>query len=171
MIKNLEAIDTHYDGHHFRSRLEAKWAVFFNAMGWKWGYETEGYKLPSGKCYLPDFHLTELDIYIEVKPKELTKDELDLCLELSNFIVTPKYGIDIILCEGDPSSRPFRTVVNGNVFVPVILMHRDSMFYPFYQSDERNTRVHDLEMTKQAAIKATSARFEREWKEKGDENG
>lgn len=162
----LQAIDTHYKGYLFRSRLEARWAVFFDEMGLEWGYEDEGYKLPSGKYYLPDFHLTELDIYIEVKPKVLTKDELSLCLELSNFIVTPKHGIDIILCEGLPSEKPYRTVLNGNVFVPVVFMHKDSYFYPFYQSDEKNERIHDLILTKRASIKATEARFEREWKEK-----
>lgn len=27
---SIQAIQTHYDGYHFRSRLEARWAVFFN---------------------------------------------------------------------------------------------------------------------------------------------
>lgn len=33
MDGNIKAIETEYDGHKFRSRLEARWAVFFNAIG------------------------------------------------------------------------------------------------------------------------------------------
>ena len=41
----LKAIDTPYQGHLFRSRLEARWAVFFDALGLEWEYESEGYDL------------------------------------------------------------------------------------------------------------------------------
>ncbi len=63
----IQAIETEYAGYKFRSRLEARWAVFFNAMGVKWYYEHEGYKLSSG-WYLPDFWLPEMKIHFEVKP-------------------------------------------------------------------------------------------------------
>lgn len=63
----IQAIETEYAGYKFRSRLEARWAVFFNAMGVKWYYEHEGYKLSSG-WYLPDFWLPEWKLHIEVKP-------------------------------------------------------------------------------------------------------
>lgn len=33
MSNDIKAIETEYDGHRFRSRLEACWAVFFNAVG------------------------------------------------------------------------------------------------------------------------------------------
>lgn len=51
-----QAIPTRYAGYHFRSRLEARWAVFFDALGWEWEYEPEGFDLPSGR-YLPDFRV------------------------------------------------------------------------------------------------------------------
>jgi hypothetical protein len=35
--KGIVAIPTRYKGYHFRSRLEARWAVFFDALGIKWG--------------------------------------------------------------------------------------------------------------------------------------
>ena len=41
----LKAIETEYKGYRFRSRLEARWAVFFDACGVKWEYEPEGYVL------------------------------------------------------------------------------------------------------------------------------
>ena len=39
----MKAIQTEYKGYLFRSRLEARWAVFFDACGVDWEYEPEGY--------------------------------------------------------------------------------------------------------------------------------
>ncbi len=50
----LAPIQTEYAGYRFRSRLEARWAVFFGSLGLKWEYEPNAYKLPGGS-YLPDF--------------------------------------------------------------------------------------------------------------------
>jgi hypothetical protein len=61
-------IETRYRGYRFRSRLEARWAVFLDALGIEWGYEVEGYHLPDGQMYLPDFWLPEVETFIEVKP-------------------------------------------------------------------------------------------------------
>lgn len=33
MSEEIKTIDTEYDGYRFRSRLQAKWAVFFNTVG------------------------------------------------------------------------------------------------------------------------------------------
>ena len=35
----IKAIDTFYNDHLFRSRLEARWAVFFDAMKLPFRYE------------------------------------------------------------------------------------------------------------------------------------
>ncbi len=35
----IRAIETVYAGTHFRSRLESRWAAFFDRIGWKWTYE------------------------------------------------------------------------------------------------------------------------------------
>jgi len=59
-------IQTQYAGCFFRSRLEARWAVFFDTLGINWEYEPEGYKLKSGN-YLPDFWLPDQDCWFEVK--------------------------------------------------------------------------------------------------------
>lgn len=63
----IKAIDTEYNGMLFRSRLEARWAVFFDAAGIKYEYEPEGFE-HHGYRYLPDFYLSESDTYAEVKP-------------------------------------------------------------------------------------------------------
>ena len=64
---HIKAIQTRYDGCLFRSRLEARWAVFFNHLGLRWRYEPEGFEMP-GFRYLPDFFLPDWDVYLEVKP-------------------------------------------------------------------------------------------------------
>ena len=67
---NGKVIQTKYKGYHFRSRTEARWAVFFDKLGVKYEYEPEGFELPNGKCYLPDFYLPDFGGggYFEVKP-------------------------------------------------------------------------------------------------------
>lgn len=70
----MKAIETKYKGCRFRSRLEARWAVFFDALGVVWEYEPEGYELGGGMRYLPDFWLPEFQMYVEIKP--VRPDEL-----------------------------------------------------------------------------------------------
>ena len=61
-MKRMKPIQTQYRGYLFRSRLEARWAVFFDACGVKWEYEPEGYRLENGICYLPDFLLYDVQL-------------------------------------------------------------------------------------------------------------
>jgi hypothetical protein len=63
----ITPIQTRYAGCHFRSRTEARWAVVFDATGLRWEYEPDGFVLPSG-TYLPDFKITDPELWIEVKP-------------------------------------------------------------------------------------------------------
>lgn len=67
---NIKPIETRYGGYRFRSRLEARWAVFFDRMGLRWDYELEGWQ-GNGLSYLPDFWLPELSMWAEVKPQHL----------------------------------------------------------------------------------------------------
>ena len=64
----IKAIETEYAGYRFRSRLEARWAVFFETGHIKYEYEPQGFVLKNGSRYLPDFYLPELDTFVEVKP-------------------------------------------------------------------------------------------------------
>lgn len=63
----MRAIETEYKGYLFRSRLEARWAVFFDQLGIRYEYEPEGIVLSNGTYYLPDFCLPEFHCYFEVK--------------------------------------------------------------------------------------------------------
>lgn len=83
----LRAIETFYNGYRFRSRLEARWAVFFDSAGIEYVYEPEGFVVDNGLCYLPDFLIRNViivhgnsepriipELYIEVKGKMTPND-------------------------------------------------------------------------------------------------
>ena len=70
----MKPIETVYNGYRFRSRLEARWAVFFDTLHVVYRYEAEGYDL-EGVWYLPDFWLPELDCWVEIKAKRPTDEE------------------------------------------------------------------------------------------------
>lgn len=61
---------TTYAGSRFRSRLEAKWAAFFDLVGWRWTYEpfdTTG--------YIPDFLIHgRASFIVEVGPCEFLSE-------------------------------------------------------------------------------------------------
>lgn len=66
-MRSIKAIQTAYKGYYFRSRLEARWAVFFDSLGIKWEYEKQGYNLRHSGNYLPDFWLPEYNQWVEIK--------------------------------------------------------------------------------------------------------
>lgn len=65
----IKSIDTIYKGYKFRSRLEARWAYYFDLIGQPWQYEPEGFQFADGTKYLPDFYLPGLGCYLEIKPE------------------------------------------------------------------------------------------------------
>ena len=75
----IKPIETEYKGILFRSRTEARWAVFFETLQLNWEYETEGYVIGNRKIrYLPDFYIHNWNKYIEVKPlKEIRQEQLE----------------------------------------------------------------------------------------------
>jgi hypothetical protein len=66
-LREIQSIETVLDGVRYRSRTEARWATFFNALGVRFEYERERIELSSGESYLPDFYLPEFRAYFEVK--------------------------------------------------------------------------------------------------------
>lgn len=97
----LKAIETRFKGYRFRSRLEARWAVFFDALGIEWEYEKEGYDLGNGIWYLPDFWLPTFGsgMFAEVKGDEgdfskaeqlcrITKERVWLCEGMPDFKIS-----------------------------------------------------------------------------------
>ena len=106
----IKAIETRYKGYRFRSRLEARWAVFFDALNVDWQYEPEGYQLASG-WYLPDFYLPDMRLWVEIKPlnvrasKEEHKKMCDL-VGMTNLRGTILRGDPYDNSFTEPSDRP-----------------------------------------------------------------
>ena len=75
-MEMIKPIETVYNGYRFRSRLEARWAVFFDAFGTVYQYEPEGFDLGKAGYYLPDFWLPELKFWIEIKGRKPSKSEI-----------------------------------------------------------------------------------------------
>lgn len=84
MSTTIKAIETRYAGCRFRSRLEARWAVFFDQLGIEWEHEPEGFETSAGR-YLPDFRIRLFDYpcWFEVKPPGAPRDDRHrvLCVE------------------------------------------------------------------------------------------
>ena len=82
----IKAIETKYKGYRFRSRLEARWAVFFDHVKIPWEYEKEGFEI-DGTKYLPDFYLPSLEVYAEVKPEQLSQEEFRKIAALRGLVL------------------------------------------------------------------------------------
>jgi len=88
----IKAIETQWKGYRFRSRLEARWAVFFERIGVEWQYEPQGFQRewPFGEVhkYLPDFRITigSNAYWVEVKGnKNWLKENFDEIQALHDF--------------------------------------------------------------------------------------
>lgn len=118
----IKAIGTVYKGYRFRSRLEARWAVYFDAVKslagivpFSWEYEREGFDL-NGIWYLPDFYLRfgfkGVIYWAEIKPEQFTNEQVDLCIELAK---QTKSGCFMLSGVPDDQSYPLAWL-SGGVF-------------------------------------------------------
>ena len=145
MSDKIKAIQTVYKGYKFRSRLEARWAVFFDAlaekstMAPKWTYEPEGFDL-DGVYYLPDFRVDYgvHTAYIEIKGKKPTDDEILKGKKLASHLKQPFY----FLCDiPSPDLSDYIGITfDGLCFIPSnvsFIFGNDAHFYVFdYYRDQ-----------------------------------
>jgi hypothetical protein len=122
---DIKPIETVYKVNRFRSRLEAKWAVFFDELKIKWEYEPEGYVLGDGTWYLPDFFLPELECFAEVKAGQFTKIEFAKCEMLSNSCLLldgrPETFRGYYLTKLDVYQDEYKAYIRGDNYGRVIL--------------------------------------------------
>jgi hypothetical protein len=162
-MQHIAAIQTRFKGYLFRSRLEARWAVFFDRCRAQFVYEAEGFRLPSGP-YLPDFYLPRQGLFVEIKPVsmlptrnfEFGQDnpypiddvfplELNLIYELAKAT-----GLVGCVMYGDPFDvLDFHDSLGGAVIAfPKQGLQSSPCWHLFFQN------------TEEAAIAAREARFE-----------
>jgi hypothetical protein len=150
----IKAIETVYKGYRFRSRLEARWAVFFDALGITWEYEKEGYDLGELGWYLPDFWLPQWGCFAEVKAKQFTEIELRKCEALPDAC---------LLLDGLPADRFYLLAGLGKEYVfpdQAALgasVGKGRLWMCYGESYDVYSRKADMEA---AIVAARSARFE-----------
>lgn len=171
----LRPIETKYAGYRFRSRLEARWAVFFDHLGVEWYYEPQGFEV-DGERYLPDFFLPDVKTsrgrgaWIEIKGRQPSYPSRDT--RLAEKIA--KYGdYDLFIAFGDlpltQDSAPAGWMhgffdngwdnyqlfyVESDGSVGIDFMDRASSVSDGYWTDSDHERINN------ALAKARSARFE-----------
>lgn len=172
----IKAIETRYKGYRFRSRLEARWAVFFDEARIEWEYEAEGFNL-DGTKYLPDFFLPNLGTYVEVKGSgDISDNEWDKVWRFSKYK-------PIIVFRGQMPGSFSDFDDGGGVFVPITLspspdgddtrfpMYRDCCGYQYIGSPIHHTMKQEScprcdagssreTISEEALLIARSARFE-----------
>lgn len=188
MMNKIKHIDTEYNGYLFRSRLEARWAVFFDACGIEYEYEPEGFDLGDGLHYLPDFLLHGVagrdggDLYVEVKGKmsELDAIKITRFYELGEKQGEKSQTAILVLgpipngeCIGEldevisdmaysanqgPNYFNFETI-DGDYFAAHPGINKDGEF-ELFGDDSSYLEARDDDRTFQAFKKARQARFE-----------
>lgn len=181
MMQGIKPIETIYKGYRFRSRLEARWAVFFDACKVKWEYEPEGYNLGNGLYYLPDFLLHDVagrsggDLYVEVKGQmnDLDAAKINRFVELGNKVlivgnIPDGDSADDIAAyisdkgyddhHGWPNEFNFRTI-DGDYFAAHPGINREGRF-ELFGDDGTYLDYQNDSATEQAYRLARQARFE-----------
>lgn len=104
-------IQTRYAGCRFRSRLEARWAVFFDTLGIEWEYEPQGYLVgPKRRPYLPDFWLPGERLWVEVKGSDAQLD-----IELLVDAAFPDLGLPATGRTTEHYDRDVRVLILGPI--------------------------------------------------------
>jgi len=159
----IKAIQTEYNGYRFRSRLEARWAIYFDTLGTKYLYEYEGFDLGALGWYLPDFYFPDWSCWGEVKPTILTEEEYrkaaslpDTCILLDS---EPRAAKAYYLTGGPHATEgeAYREYISGDQYGRIVLdqsQRKGRLWYLFGES------IEDYYIDLSPELAALSARFE-----------
>jgi hypothetical protein len=146
----IKTIPTTYNNIKFRSRLEARWAVFFDQLGIKYLYEFEGFELENKEWYLPDFYLPEYGIYCEVKPSIIEVDE-----NINTFNEFAKGRYWLLLLVGTPNVNTTYLFANSTInnvvpFVNLIADKYGKFWSSAYDFESKEDNFIDYNLFKKA---------------------
>lgn len=156
-VKDMNPIQTRYKGFWFRSRLEARWAVFFDSLDLSWSYEVQGFRLSNSLNYLPDFFIMDVETswgnhhsgWVEVKGVMKKKDE-EKCRELAIQSEMP-----VVMVQGDPLDYYAEIYRKYTPTQRVYISISDNGVMSIQKK-----KPEEKEVIQQAARKARSERFE-----------
>lgn len=164
----FRALETGYKGYKFRSRTEARWAVFFDHLNYQWFYEHQGYAIPEEGQYLPDFWIprfrkmsyagvdgpvTVESAFIEVKGEYPPDDKIRLMAKLcqitghNGYIVIGVPDTDCWVIDVSYAKDRALSEIDSGKFIPYEYWFADENMSPFSGSCD-------------ASNAAKSARFE-----------
>ena len=102
----IPAKPTAYDGTTYRSKLEAKWAVFFDALGAEVEYEPFQIEASNGVRWTPDFFIFSgvfNETYVvEIKPIVPNEAYIKFLADIIRFPDPDKKESTILLLIGEP---------------------------------------------------------------------
>lgn len=101
------AVEIIYKDRNFKSKLEGKWAAYFDLLGVDFGYEIEyAFETPVGR-YCPDFFIPSTGHFIEVKAtRELLTESERLKIKFLNDN-PPEYAQGVITVFGEPNFEQY----------------------------------------------------------------
>ncbi|KAL9645842.1 hypothetical protein ABK040_003574 [Willaertia magna] len=97
-----------YNGYCFRSKLEMKWAKFFESCNLQYEYECRTFSISTQHTYTPDFYLPSINTWIEIKPTYPIEEERTKAQALANILKTREKSdhARVFILYGDVSA-PF----------------------------------------------------------------
>lgn len=98
----MEPLPTLYKGIQFRSRLEARWAFWFDRMTIPYQYEPQSFQVEPDLFYVPDFWLPSQEMYVEIKPDAPSSAEERKAIGLHRVT-----GQKVFIFAGFPKLMPF----------------------------------------------------------------
>lgn len=163
----MHAIETIYKGYRFRSRLEARYAIFFDALNVKWDYEIEGYDLDDYGWYLPDFWFPTFECFGEVKPKLFSKIEFLKVLALLSPCILfdtspPKVKYYAAVFPSDSQSMTYTQYIHRDpdLFQYVDIRQSERKGHAWVEYPEDDWMMGTRHIYERAALQAKQARFE-----------
>lgn len=103
----MRSIPALYNEQKFSSRLEARWAKWWDLVGIQWVYEPEVLELAPERprdeaiTYVPDFYLPDWQVRVEIKG-ELVDDKTALLIVEKCRRVATQSEYPIVLCFDQP---------------------------------------------------------------------
>jgi hypothetical protein len=161
-MKPIETIYPCPNGDRLRSRLEARWAVFFRTLDIPYEYEKEGFVLLGGIKYLPDFWLTKIDVWVEIKPALPSSEKTFAAKKIE--ALCRESGKNCLLIFGIPSPNEYEIWWFQNT--PIVSVDGERLivrYENFFFSNGSITNSNSLgidEKTLNALRTARQARFE-----------
>ena len=156
----VQAIETVYNGYRFRSRLEARWAVFFDALNVQYQYEPEGFDLGEAGWYLPDFWLPsggtdKNGVWVECKPLGTPTSE---CCKLFALCKASNHD-GLFLCGYSYPGEFELFIIWGGELIRVNPIWLDTFIRGPYQGSDSEIQIRKPRLCN-AFLLARQARFE-----------